>query len=256
LDSKPELILKDATTDQSSPRFGSDAKTVAIENSRSEIVVMQQAEDGSSWKTLQTVGNGVRPAWNAGSKTWVFVCYTLSATGEDSDLQQLSTDGKPFVLVRHTGNQDYPHVSPNGTRLAYTSTEVVGVWQGAVNPFQQLWIVDFARGQTRPLLLEGRENIEPVWSPDGEQLAFASNKSGAFEIWTVRPDGTELRQITSGPGAKTRPAWSPDGKQLIFTHFQEGRYGLAIIDADGKNMRPYKPFGEQRNVEVRDADWK
>lgn len=256
LDAKPQRVLNDGKTDQSSARFGNDGKTVALENSRNEIIILQHAADASSWKALQTISNGVRPAWNGAMKTWVFVRYTLTATGEDSDVQQVSTDGKSFVLVRHTGNQDFPHISPNGSRLAYTSTQVVGVWQGAVNPFQQLWIVDFAQGKTRPLLLEARENVEPAWSPSGEELAFASNKTGTFEIWAVRADGTGLRQVTSGPGAKTRPAWSPDGRRLIFTQFQEGRYGFAIVDADGKNQRSYKPFGEQRIVEVRDADWK
>jgi Tol biopolymer transport system component len=252
----PQVVLKGELSDQSSPRFGSDLRSVAFENSRSEIHIAQQGEDAATWRVLQTITNGVRPVWRAGVKQWVFVRYTLSATGEDSDIYAQRSEKEATVLIRHTGNQDYPVISPDGAKLAYTSTQVVGVHQGAVTPFQQLWIVDFARGQTKPLLMEGRENIEPAWSPNGGELAFASNQTGGFEIWAVRADGSGLRQITAGPGAKTHPVWSPDGRQLMFTHFHEGRYGLAIVDADGKNPRPYKPFGDQRNVEVRDADWK
>ncbi len=253
----PERLLKDSSTDQGSARFGADANTVAFENSRSEISILQRDETRTAWKVVQTIPNAVRPAWNGGLRNWAFIRYTLSGGGEDSDIYGSRAGGRGFdALVRHTGNQDYPHLSPDGARLVYTSTQIVGVRQGMITPFQQLWIVNFAQGPTYPLPLPARENIEAAWSPSGEEIAFAANAGGEFNIWIVRADGAGLRQVTSGSGAKTAPAWSPDGRRLIFTHFQDRRYGLAFIDLDGRNVRPYHPFGEAHAVEVRAADWK
>jgi dipeptidyl aminopeptidase/acylaminoacyl peptidase len=55
------------------------------------------------------------------------------------------------------------------------------------------------------------------WSPDGERIAFFSNRSGSYEIWTIKPDGSELRQITDIPDAEIlNPVWSPDGSLLHY----------------------------------------
>jgi len=56
----------------------------------------------------------------------------------------------------------------------------------------------------------------PVWSPDGQMAAFYSNRSGRYEIWTVRRDGSDLRRRTNlGYGLVYFPVWSPDGRSMI-----------------------------------------
>jgi len=69
----------------------------------------------------------------------------------------------------------------------------------------------------------------PRWSPDGRRIAFASDRSGKYEIWTVALDGTNLRQHTfSGESSASFPLWSPDGRRLLF----QIDFSIAIIDAD------------------------
>ncbi len=58
----------------------------------------------------------------------------------------------------------------------------------------------------------------PRWSPDGSRIAFYSNRSGKYEIWSVKPDGSELERLTDLRDRPTRyPIWSPDGKRLLFS---------------------------------------
>ena len=60
----------------------------------------------------------------------------------------------------------------------------------------------------------------PRWSPDGNQIAFVSDRTGNYEIWMCSPDGSHLRQITfAGPSetGTSFPTWSPDGKRLIYS---------------------------------------
>jgi Tol biopolymer transport system component len=55
----------------------------------------------------------------------------------------------------------------------------------------------------------------PRWSPDGSRIAFASDRGGAMEIWTIGADGRDLAPLPSAPGA-TGPVWSPDGSEIAF----------------------------------------
>jgi Tol biopolymer transport system component len=70
----------------------------------------------------------------------------------------------------------------------------------------------------------------PGWSPDGKLLAFLSNRGGRFDVWTIRPDGSGLHQVTyTAKGAITHPVWSPDGRRLTYS-LQNGPQ--FVIDAD------------------------
>jgi TolB protein len=78
-------------------------------------------------------------------------------------------------------------------------------------------------------------NLFPEWSPNGRQIAFDSNRSGASQVYVVNADGTELRQLTTEGGA--RPAWSPDGRQIAFINAGVGGAGdIYVINADGTEL--------------------
>jgi Tol biopolymer transport system component len=80
----------------------------------------------------------------------------------------------------------------------------------------------------------------PAFSPDGKRVAFASNRSGSYEIWTCGADGLSPAQLTHFNGAAFHPAWSPDGRQLAFSGWNEehrGRLKLYMVDAEGGKPR-------------------
>lgn len=78
----------------------------------------------------------------------------------------------------------------------------------------------------------------PSWAPDGARVAFASNRGGSWDIWTMRPDGSDPRRLTTDGGEDTHPAWSPDGKTIAFLSSRSGRREVWLMDADGANQRP------------------
>jgi Tol biopolymer transport system component len=80
---------------------------------------------------------------------------------------------------------------------------------------------------------------EPVQEPAGQpgprvdpspRMVFASDRSGAWRIWTMLPDGTAARPFTEGPATvnDTDPVFSPDGRWVLFTSDRDGRVGLWI----------------------------
>src|SRR6476659_8785763 len=58
--------------------------------------------------------------------------------------------------------------------------------------------------------------------PRGDRIAFASDRDGNFEIYTIAPDGKNLRRLTRSPGNNAHMAWSPDGSWITFASSRTG----------------------------------
>lgn len=83
------------------------------------------------------------------------------------------------------------------------------------------------------------DDIDPAWSPDGTRIAFASNRSGAYQIYVVNADGTGLVQVSNEPQFQEfGPAWSPDGKRIAFNSTREGNSEIFVVNADGSEPQP------------------
>lgn len=68
-------------------------------------------------------------------------------------------------------------------------------------------------------------------------IVFVSTAGGDAQIYSVRPDGSGLKALTTGPGENTQPAWSPDGRRIAFTSMRDGNMEIYIMDADGGHLR-------------------
>ena len=81
----------------------------------------------------------------------------------------------------------------------------------------------------------------PVFSPDGNQVAFAATPpgGGAYDLWVMNVDGSGLRRLTTHPDSEVAPTWSPSGTQIAFIsdRLGVGREQIFIVDADGSGLR-------------------
>lgn len=75
------------------------------------------------------------------------------------------------------------------------------------------------------------------WSPDGNYIAFTSITDSIEQIYTIRGDGSDLRQLTSGKSPSYDPAWSPDGKYIAFTSITDNTEQIYRIKGDGADLR-------------------
>ena len=92
--------------------------------------------------------------------------------------------------------------------------------------------------------------------PDNGKIAFSS--SPADEIYTIEPDGSNLRRLTNSRSYtyNTRPIWSPDGKDIIFNYQgSAGELGLKIMRADGSNLRRLSLFKAYGTLVPSDVTW-
>lgn len=95
-------------------------------------------------------------------------------------------------------------------------------------------------------------------SPDGQKIAFGSDRSGTIEIWLCDSDGSNPVQLTSMGAANTgTPRWSPDGRQIAFDSRKEGHSDIYLIDAGGGSPRRLttEPFENNVPSWSKDGRW-
>lgn len=112
--------------------------------------------------------------------------------------------------------------APSGS-IAYVS--------GVEQEDQCITILDLAANQSKRVG-RGRRDQSPVWSADGAWLAFASEEEGKLGVWLVRPDGTELRQVSVAHGWNQWPRWSPDGRRIAYSGGDGFKAQLMVFDLE------------------------
>jgi dipeptidyl aminopeptidase/acylaminoacyl peptidase len=87
------------------------------------------------------------------------------------------------------------------------------------------------------LIVSNGVDCDPTWSPDGQQIAFISTRSGHRELWTCAQDGSAPRQLTRFAGGHVAsPVWSPGSRQMAFVVIGE-KTALYVIETGGGRLR-------------------
>ena len=137
-----------------------------------------------------------------------------------SQLAIIRPDGSGLRVLEAAGEHaGFPSWSPDGGRLVYRS--------GTTG--KGLRIIDLATEKITDLTDGQYQDNFPAWSPAGDRIAFTSDRAGDYEIYSIRPDGTELQRLTRSPGNDAHCAWSPDGKRIAFTSARAGFRDEAVL---------------------------
>ncbi len=100
-----------------------------------------------------------------------------------------------------------------------------------------------ASGATAPRRLTKIVNSYPAPSPDGSTVVFQSNRTGVFQIYSIKADGSDVRQLTNLQDASYGPSYSPDGKLVAFAHGSGGKSDIYLMANDGSGVHPLTTDG-------------
>ena len=146
-----------------------------------------------------------------------------------SDIMRMSLKGSIIDDITHgLVAAEEPHQIPGTNKLVFVTDLLV--------PREKLYTIDLTTLQVDPLTVQypGR-HMAPRASPDGTKIAFISNGSGTWELYTIDSNGNNLFQVTSNGAEGWTPTWSPDGKKLMFTGRNAGTE-IYRINKDGTNL--------------------
>jgi Tol biopolymer transport system component len=191
--------------DADSPSWSPDGATIAYFNNGYTPDTAQRgwginlvAVDGSAMRRLVSTsglaGAGA-PAWSPTGSLLAFTCLRRG-------ICVVGADGSGLRTVLE-GNFSTVAWSPAGGALAFTE-RIDSAYRSSL----RVGVVN-ADGSGKRYLTGGPSASDPAWSPDGSSLAYASERDGNVDLYTVDLLTGRERRLTTSPDAERRPAWAP-----------------------------------------------
>ena len=174
----------------------------------------------------------VSPAWTSDGDGILYVSNIRG--GRDLYYQGVRGNRAAGPAQRLTTGLKIHGISVGGEgRISYSMWNTsVGIWS---LPFPRSGTASIATGHP---ITSASERIEMVrLSPDGQWLAFDSDRSGNMDIYKMRVDGTGIQQLTRNAADDFYPGWSPDGRQIAFHSWRGGNRDSYVMSADGSAER-------------------
>lgn len=187
--------------------------------------------------------NVLGPSWSRDGKTIMFGVGTYETffngfanrimsheqrVEGGAQIAVINADGTEFrTITTGANNNGFPSMAPDGRRFVYRTFGPDGEGLRIMN-------IDTRAVTT---LTNGYDNF-PLWSPKGDRIMFSRVVDGDYEIFSIAPDGSGLKRLTTAIGNDAHQGWSPDGEHIVFASSRMG------FKDEGAYTDAPQPYGE------------
>lgn len=180
---------------------------------RSFLLVVLFLISALGWYSLRLRDSQAIPPGDPSSVSLATDLMTISPTGDSS-----KTTNVPVTMT------------PMATRATLEGSLIFTLREGGHSHIRA-----YVAGDPMPLSLTWGpwDDRDPAIDPNGERLAFSSNRGGAWDLYLLELGTGEIRPLTNTPGYEGQPTWSPDGMWIAFEAYYDGDFDIRILPVEG-----------------------
>jgi TolB protein len=184
-------------------------------------------DSGDIYNLTDNPSRNVTPTWSPDGQQIAFIS---DMGGDGYHLYVMNSDGssaRPLTRVRPVDTGWEIGWSPDSQRIVFGSNN----WGGG----SDVYLIDLENNQVRNITHDDTRDANPVWSPDGDHIAFESHQDGRWNIFLVDSDGGNRRRLTGANSNYRRPVWSPNGDKIAFMSNLERGWDIYLMDVPDEN---------------------
>jgi TolB protein len=200
-------------------------------------------QDGADLAQVRSGGDReiLSPAWDRDGRR---IAYMEFWAGHGQLFVQDATTGRRRAVSDGTTLDFTPAFSPDGKTLVFSRAIEEGTDVYAFNLKDNCCLQRLTVGRYS-------DNLSPIYSPDGQRIAFVSTRSGLPQIYVMGSDGTDQQLFApfdyGVTGSSNAPDWSPDGQSVIFHRDVAGTLQVFVLDARTRTVRQLTSLGRNED---------
>jgi len=237
IDGSIQTRLTSSQAHDRNPKWSPDGSKIVYYSNRdgnNDLFIMDT--DGSNQVIISTSdSNETSPVWSFDSNK---ILYVSKQTGINQIWSMHKDGSNNKQITRSKDPKSNPSYSPDDSKIAYVSSK---------SGFQEIYLINANGSGEKKLTYINSEKADRSidglsWTPDGKRITFQANlgKFGRFwfryNVYTMNPDGADLKRIVGVNGVMEESTWSPDGKKIIFRSQLNGGNDIFSINIDGSEL--------------------